>query len=143
MTILIIEDEPIIAEVLQRLLRELGGQFQVAENWAIAEAMLRSTPAIELITLDLILPDTMSAEETLSKVSLIKTLHPNVIIIVLTGVNDPTLEYKSKAANADVFLPKARMMQELLSTVRDAFGKKNAGFERNMECLDKLTQLNG
>lgn len=137
MTILIVDDEPVVAEVIKRLLQDLKADFHVAYSWTQAEDLIRKLDSLELVTLDLILPDTTSPEETLSKINLIKTIHPNVIVAVVTGLNDFKLP---PDCHADLFLPKTSMAQKLLSTIRDAFGKDNAGYKRNIECLEQLTQ---
>jgi DNA-binding response OmpR family regulator len=57
MRILIVEDESELAEVLRRMLEQMGNSCRVAPDAAAAETLLRREP-VDALTLDLNLPGT-------------------------------------------------------------------------------------
>jgi DNA-binding response OmpR family regulator len=110
-TVLVIEDDPSLAEVLQLALELEGYQVRIADGGEIALALARTEPP-DLITLDLHLPD-------LDGYYVLECLHPvdghrPVPIIVISGGI-----YRSSANDGVVgVLPKPFDLDELSQLVR-------------------------
>ncbi len=102
-TILVVDDERMIADVLQETLRRLGYKTLVARNGQEALDLVRSHQGpIDLVLLDMAMPVMGGAEAY----PLLKQVRPDVKIVLCTGfeeriVTDPLLE-----RGADAFLLK-------------------------------------
>ena len=81
--ILIVDDEPFIGDLLERYLRPEGYNCRVVLGGDEALAELKSTK-IHLVLMDIIMPG-MSGMDLLT---IIKTLYPDVVVIMVTGVDD-------------------------------------------------------
>ena len=81
--ILIVDDEPYIGDLLERYLRPEGYNCRVVLGGDEALAELKSTK-IHLVLMDIIMPG-MSGMDLLT---IIKTLYPDVVVIMVTGVDD-------------------------------------------------------
>lgn len=79
--ILVIEDEPVIALVLQEVLQDEGHEVQLARDGPAGLAVLADGPAPHLVITDWILPD-LGGRDLLAQVSLSS---PGVPVMVITG----------------------------------------------------------
>ena len=118
-SVLIIEDEPSIRNVLYVLLAGLGCEGNVAHSAQEALAMIEKQ-SFDAVLLDLRCSE-MPAKEV---VSAIKELRPSLVgrVLVITGeVSDPqTLETIKK--NRWSHIPRQRVMQELWERLRSLLG---------------------
>ncbi|MCS6816533.1 MAG: ATP-binding protein [Blastocatellia bacterium] len=81
-TVLLVEDDPTILKLGERLLEKLGYRVLTAHNGREAIALYaRHQPEIRLILLDAVMPE-MSGEQTLRE---LRALDPQVRILVTTG----------------------------------------------------------
>jgi CheY-like chemotaxis protein len=118
-TVLIIEDEPSIRNVLCVLLAGLRCEGDIVPNAQEALAMVEKR-SFDAVLLDLRCSQ-MNASET---VSALRNLRPSLVgkVLVITGdVSDPqTMELIKK--NHWPFIPRHRVMQELWERLRSILG---------------------
>jgi two-component system copper resistance phosphate regulon response regulator CusR len=113
MRLLIVEDEPKLAEILLRSLRGEGFAVDVA---ATAEEgfNLAATDNYDLLILDLLLPDGSGA----GLLRRLRQLHHKVPVLVLTARGDIDTKVETFDAGADDYLTKPFALPELLVRVR-------------------------
>jgi CheY-like chemotaxis protein len=99
-TVLVVDDEPSILDVLRRYLTKAGYQIQVAPNGAAALELVHSGPVPDLIVLDLMMP-VMSGFEVLSALRVNKGW-AEIPVILLTA----TTGYSADHLDVDAILPK-------------------------------------
>lgn len=108
-SILIVEDNPADAFLLKRYLEKVFDgdhiDFSVVPRLSEAIEVLRSKKEVELITLDLKLPDTVGLEA----VAHLKTLAPAAALILVSGSEDPALGKKAVSLGAQDYLVKSRL----------------------------------
>ncbi len=120
---MVVDDEPDIRETLGLLLSEHGYAVKTASSSAESLELMAKHPA-EVVILDIGLED----EDGLGVLALFKSRHPEVKVIMLTGmgfVEDLLLEAHEKGA--DGYVCKGMSMDELFMTlerVLQADGKK-------------------
>jgi DNA-binding NtrC family response regulator len=118
-SVLIIEDEPSIRNVLYVLLAGLGCEGNIAHNAQQALAMIEKQ-SFDAVLLDLRCSEIPARE----MVSAIKELRPSLVgrVLVITGeVSDPqTMEMIKK--NRWAHIPRQRVMQELWERLRSLLG---------------------
>ncbi len=87
--ILLVEDSPTDAALIEAALSELDGQLEIThvEQLGEAEEYLNRAGAVDCILLDLGLPDSMG----LATVERANCAAPHVPIIVLTGLDDEAI----------------------------------------------------
>ena len=106
--VLIVDDESAICELLKTYLEKLGFQAFVATNGEQALAILREEePAI--MTLDIRMPG-LNGYEVLQKV---KRRHPELFVIVVTGIDVPNMEEMLEHSGAHALLHKPIDLQKL------------------------------
>src|SRR5262245_10323882 len=88
LSILLLEDDPDIAEFLEVILAETGAEFQLAHVLRLADALERlASAAFDVVLLDLGLEDSQGLD-TLVR---LYAQAPTLPIVVLTGLNDDQL----------------------------------------------------
>lgn len=109
--ILIVEDSPLQARVLQDLLAEHHLHAEVANTGSIAITMAK-TGRYELILMDMVLPDTSG----LQLVSQLKTIRAtcNIPIIILSGVTDKENIVEALTLGVNDYITKPYHQKELL-----------------------------
>lgn len=151
MIILIVEDSAAVVSVWKRLLSSVGRDFRVADNVEDALREMEKPPHPDLVLLDLTLRDT-NAEETLARVEDFRRIHPETVILIITGNPNPSLALLAQKAGADGFQAKPDMSKQdnLLQAVREAFKRGIPAettdetakpYERRICLLEKLTGL--
>src|SRR3954447_14890748 len=102
--VLLIEDNPGDARLVELMLREAGGatiQLARAERLAAGLAHLARSPA-DAILLDLSLPDSQG----LATFARLHVAVPDVPVVVLSGLADETVAVQAVAAGAQDYLVK-------------------------------------
>jgi DNA-binding NtrC family response regulator len=120
-TILIMEDEPSLAEGLKMVLLEQGYRVSVAEAGLRALGSLTETD-YDLLVMDLRLPD-MDGMEVLR---LIKEIKPQTQVIVMTGYASVATAVESMKLGALDYLPKPFTEDEFKAAVEKAFKVKKS-----------------
>ncbi|MFD5635682.1 PP2C family protein-serine/threonine phosphatase [Streptomyces sp. NPDC127077] len=109
--ILLIEDDPADALLVEELLKDTGLRFELTARTTLAEARTElAVRAIDCILLDLHLPD-MSGTET---VAAVRELAPHTAVIVLTGLSETQAGAEAMAAGAQDYLVKGKVEADLL-----------------------------
>jgi signal transduction histidine kinase len=112
-TILLVEDNPGDARLIQESLREVAGDHfdvETADRLASAVERLRDGD-VDAVLLDLALPDS-SGRDTFARA---KSAAPDVPIIVLTGLGDEALALKMVQEGAQDYLVKVDLSGNVLS----------------------------
>jgi DNA-binding response OmpR family regulator len=113
MRILLIEDEPAVARMVERGLTSHGHQVLVAETGEDGLLFVRNEP-IDLVALDIILPG-QDGHETLAA---IRRLRSNLPVIMLTARDDLDSKLSALDGGADDYLTKPFAFEELLARIR-------------------------
>jgi PAS domain S-box-containing protein len=113
LTILLVEDNPGDANLLQELLSEPGAaRFLVEVRDQMAAGLERLTQGgIDLVLLDLFLPDSMG----LATFAQFHAAAPDVPVIVMSGLDDESLAIKTVHEGAQDYLVKGQVDSRLLS----------------------------
>lgn len=100
MKVLIIEDDPSMVTVLKMFLEPLSSEVIHAPNMEQALAEIASAREIEIITLDLGLPDS-GVNATIERIKEIRKSRPQSLLIVVTGQEVTDLEKIATSYGAD------------------------------------------
>ncbi len=111
-TVLIVEDDPLVQEIVQFQLRWVGYQVSAARTGEDALAQMRDAPA-DLMLLDLGLPG-------MSGLDVLRALRAssNVPVIIATGDADEQSRLEGFRAGADDYVVKPFSVEELTHRVR-------------------------
>jgi PAS domain S-box-containing protein len=114
-TILVVEDEPVVGDVLALLLRNLGYDVIRAENGEAAELAVteRGAAAIDLVLTDLNMPR-MNGRELVDRLA---RANPQLKVLLTSG-NDELIDERTAAELQVDFLPKPFTMHMLAAKVR-------------------------
>lgn len=110
-TILIVEDDKDINEMLQKVLKING--YNIKSAYSGTEALLLHNSDVELIILDLMLPG-KSGEEIINELKKIK----NVPVIVTSAINDIDTKLDLFNLGADDYVTKPFNNDELLARIK-------------------------
>jgi len=116
-TILLVEDERNVRELVRKVLLRHGYEVISAENGQVAlDALARHTGPLHLVLTDVIMPH-LSGRELVEQVRL---GHPEIRVIYMSGYADQVLSDRAALGPNTGFLPKPFATRELLKAVRDA-----------------------
>jgi PAS domain S-box-containing protein len=109
--VLVVEDDPFVAELAAELIREIGFEPHVAHSAAEALAVLTRIPGIQLVFSDVVMPGGMSGVELARK---IRQRFPELPILLTTGFSEGV------AAARDEFpvLSKPYRMEQLADSLK-------------------------
>jgi CheY-like chemotaxis protein len=110
-TILVVDDVPVLCELIEVILCSAGYCVLTAQNGADALRIARNTPRIDLLLSDLEMPR-LRGDELATKIA---TLHPAVPIIFVSSSNR-----RIETTQPFEFLAKPFTVAELRGTVRRA-----------------------
>jgi DNA-binding response OmpR family regulator len=126
-TILVVDDEPSISEVVSIYLRRAGYQVQVArDGQAALDALARQSPA--LVVLDLMLPKVDGLE-----VARRLRAQGDIPIIMLTARREESDRIAGLELGADDYVVKPFSPQELVSRVRAVLRRTRSPAPANVE----------
>lgn len=109
--VLVVEDEPFLAELAADLVREFGYEPYVAHSAAEALSMLTRISGVKLVFTDVIMPGGMSGLELARKV---RTRYPELPIVLTTGYS----QVVGSAPEEFPLLPKPYDVRQLEETLR-------------------------
>ena len=116
-TILLVEDEPQVAELVMRALRNGGYTVLTASRGAEALDILRtSTSHIDLLLTDIIMPG-MNGRELADRV---RQLRPDIRVLYMSGYSDDAILRHGVEAATMQFLAKPFSIKTLTTKVREA-----------------------
>ena len=116
--VLLVEDNPGDARLAREMLTDAGaGQFRVTHVESLAAAIARlqeaGSVAIDVMLLDLSLPDSQGLEGVIR----LQEVNPHLPIIVLSGLDDETLSFEAVQVGAQDYLVKGRGEGEVMVRV--------------------------
>jgi DNA-binding NtrC family response regulator len=138
MRILIVDDEPVLQDVLSTLLRREG--FQVVQALTGAEALRQAEEQdVDLVLLDLMLPD-RPGMEVLKE---LKARDPEVVVVVITAYSSVETAITAMREGAFHYIPKPFKNQEVVLTVRKGLEQhrlrtENRALRQRLSGLDNL-----
>ena len=138
MRILIIDDEPVLQDVLATLLRREG--FQVVQATTALEGLrLAEEHDVDLVLLDLMLPDRPGLEVLKE----LKARDPEVIVVVITAYSSVESAITAMRDGAFHYIPKPFKNQEVVLTVRKGLEQRrlrseNRALRQRLQGLDNL-----
>ena len=140
--ILLVEDDEVLCEIIERNLRARGHNVSVAPDIQSALEALRSHH-FDLVVLDINLPD-RTGWEMLREALHEGTLHPDeldgnklpVVVLSAVQVNPRRLEEFRPLA----YLPKPFPLDSLLRLAADAARRKNGGEVSNQEEVETISK---
>jgi len=122
-TILVVDDESIVRNMLQKALTHAGYNVLFAENGAEAVSIFSRPNRISLVVLDLVMP-VMSGEEALPQLLAIR---PDLPVIVSSGQNEVECIHKLGESRVSGFLQKPYLPSVLIAKVRAVLGRVAVG----------------
>lgn len=116
MNILVVDDHPLVHEILGALLRKLFGDTKIlaAESLAEGLAMAGDPEGVDLVLLDLGLPD-CAGLETLER---FRAAHPRLRVVVFSATDDPGSVVRALDAGAAGYLPKTSRPAVIAAALR-------------------------
>ncbi|HVO52433.1 MAG TPA: sigma-54 dependent transcriptional regulator [Thermoanaerobaculia bacterium] len=118
-TVLILDDEPVIREVLGAVLAKAGHATREAATAAEGLARLEKEP-IDLLLLDLMLPDRPGLEVLVD----VRARHPEIPIVVVTAYSSVESAIAAMREGAFHYIPKPFRNEEVVHVVRQALEKR-------------------
>lgn len=115
-TILLVDDEDIIIDVAQELLKAIGYRVLTAKSGnAAVELYKADRDEIDMVILDMIMPD-MDGGETYDR---LKEINPDIKVLLLSGysINGQASEIMQRGCNG--FIQKPFNMKDLSQTIRE------------------------
>jgi DNA-binding response OmpR family regulator len=119
--VLIVEDEPDIARLVQTHLRDIGCEADIAGNGAAAQRLMQSN-VYQLVVLDLMLPDT----DGLTLCRSFREGSGYVPILMLTAKSTELDRVLGLEVGADDYLTKPFSIPELLARIKALFRRVEA-----------------
>lgn len=136
--VLIIDDSFDITRVLKSAIFTLDPNIEVLVTPSAEEAMLEiSTGQLDLIITDIRLPG-ISGLELLRK---IRDRHPDVKIVMMSGITDRDIEDRAREAGANIFLRKPIEMPLFLDTVSLILGLESSSIDVEVPILPEFNLL--
>jgi len=131
-TVLVIDDEPVLQDVLGSLLKSDGFDYQQATTAAAGMRVLREEE-IDVVLLDLMLPD-RSGLELLPE---IKAFDPHLPVVVITAYSSVESAIDAMRAGAFHYIPKPFKNEEVLNLVHRA-AERRALLVENLQLRNRL-----
>ncbi|MEJ2619107.1 MAG: response regulator transcription factor [Candidatus Thiodiazotropha sp.] len=132
--ILIVEDEPDIAHLVQNHLQDAGYDADIASSGALAMELFKKN-SYQLVVLDLMLPDT----DGLTLCRKMRTDGAYVAILMLTAKSTELDRVLGLEMGADDYLTKPFSVPELMARIKALFRRIDALQEGSSEIADQQT----
>jgi DNA-binding response OmpR family regulator len=127
--ILVVDDEPIIADVLRSVLSTDGYQVRMADDWTALANFNEWRP--ELIITDLMMSH-MHGTELCRRIRFVS----NVPIIVLSAESDERSTVEALDSGADDYVMKPFRIDELLARIRAVLRRGAGAIANDAACFD-------
>ena len=113
--ILIVDDHPIFLSAIESVLSERlsGSRIVTAQGLEAAKAVVRSEADLDVVLLDLWLPDTQGYEGLME----LRRLKPKLPIVVLSAFADQVVVHKAMMLGASGFIAKSASRDEITRSV--------------------------
>jgi len=115
---LLVDDHPLIRQALRNVLRAAQSRLTIteAETLASARAILATNPGIDLILLDLQLPDCDGFEGLLS----LRSDYPRIPVVIVSANLDDGVAGRAMAFGAASYIPKSSTCSDIDRAVKAA-----------------------
>lgn len=133
-SILIIDDDTDICTLLKRFLESNEFYVETAFSGVTGLSLLKAK-CFDVVLSDFRLPDIDGIEMIKS----LKTVRPETQVIVITGYSDVKLAIQSVRSGAFEYVTKPIQPEEILSTIKEAIGKKSSDPSKGADAPDGLT----
>src|ERR1041385_2361563 len=130
-TILVVDDEPSVADSQRMVLTDAGFEVQTAQNFAEAIAVLGQAP-VDLVMTDLCLPDGTGMDV----ITHVKTETPETEVILMTGHGSVDITIEAIKRGAFYYLEKPYTLDRLHTLVARAL--EFAALRRENETLKRI-----
>lgn len=121
-TVLVVDDEPVIAEMLQRMLKNMGYEVLICTSSTEALEVFKQQRAhIALVLTDMNMPVMNGAEVARQ----IKQLSPIMPVVLCTGFSETIDEEKARRMGIDGYMMKPVIQRQLAQTLHDVLGRKS------------------
>jgi CheY-like chemotaxis protein len=120
-TILVVEDDSICSQLIKELLADTNSEILRAATAAEAINMVIVNPRIDLVIMDIQLPDSSGLQASSS----IKGINSKIPIIILTAYAFDSYMKKSVEIGCDCFLTKPIDAQVLFESIKKVLNKQN------------------
>ncbi|MBL8642592.1 MAG: response regulator [Rhodospirillaceae bacterium] len=137
-SILVVDDEPFYASLVERILKQAGYANITTLNDAREVAELHAARDFDLILLDVHMPH-LSGLEVIERLKAVEQ-HDYVPVIVMTGDSEIETRFAALAAGAKDFLVKPPRKEEMLSRIRNLLEVRLLTRENEAE-RDRFQQL--
>ena len=114
-TILIVDDEEALRELIEVSLKELGYRILTAGNGVQALKILSETPQINLLISDVIMPGGLNGYELAEQATVI---NPQLKVILASGYSESVLASNSRKNLSAILLNKPYSLAELAQQVK-------------------------
>lgn len=143
MKILIVEDQEPVAKALKATLEPLATMVVLADTLAKAKEFLKAINPLDLITVDVRLPDG-GAREIKEYLAEIRSIQPNAVVIILSGVIERGEEIEFLEAGADGVLAKMdvrtpKSLYEKIESIADKILKSPPRFQRQLAIVEMMS----
>jgi PAS domain S-box-containing protein len=115
-TILVVEDDPLVRNLVAQRLRELGYRILDAAEAAGALKILESEAPIDLLLTDVVLPGALTGRDLADTA---RKLRPGLKVLFSSGYTQSSIDHQGKLDPGVEFLPKPFRRAELAAKVRE------------------------
>ena len=112
--VLLVEDEPVVRNLVHRMLERNGYDVVEAEDGAAALEQARGLAPIDLLLTDVVMPN-MSGRELADR---IREIHPETLVLYTSGYTDTAIIGEDELGDRTQFLQKPFGMTELTEKIR-------------------------
>ncbi len=118
--IIVVDDDPVLATVLQRLIRKTAASYEVVSVADGAAALAQ----FEQWQVPLVITDynLLSSLTGLKLTQAIKARSPNTRVVLISAYATPELERQAREHQVDYYLPKPFLLQDLEQIVLAVLG---------------------
>ena len=131
-TVLVVDDEPVVRDVCEKVL----GQYRILQAGNGAEALqIYQKERCDLILTDVMMP----GGSGITLLSQVKTLDPNAVVIIMTGISQTDIVLTALREGADDFINKPLNLLQLKTAVEKSLARKRLKEEvASLKRLDRF-----
>ncbi|HEX7718553.1 MAG TPA: ATP-binding protein, partial [Woeseiaceae bacterium] len=116
-TILVVEDDDLVRQYVHKLLKSLGYGVLTANNGNAALEVLESSPDIDLLFTDVVMPGGMSGRDLADEV---QRRHPGIRVLYTSGYSENAIVHHGRLDPSVNLLSKPYRREDLAASVRKA-----------------------
>jgi len=136
-TVMIVDNDPIMLEIIASLLRDHGIYFRIIK----VENSTKASKLIDRVAVDLVITGLRVPEaDSMGLMEKLKKSYPNVTRVVLTDVVSPTLKMKIEQVGVSAYLEEPINMDELTELLLSELNIEYGGRIRGIS-LSSFTQM--